>query len=285
MNYRFAAVAAVLLALVPMARPAAAQSSVNPVPTPTPTVEIPPALPPLIKHEAYVSAGYLVPPIVRNEFSAGFPGYRYRSGVLRAAIEFPLAAGLTGMVKVDARRYVYPHYGSQGPVLACAPGSTNLSCVQAVGPNGTGATSVPGFAAREYEYDVRVGVRALEPRIYLGVSYLQRANNYGYPRLRGYGFGLEKLPDVDQILSLYGGAYYYPMVRGNYVVSAGPMTGTTYDLAYHVVRYDVGLTLKPSLKSPLFVDAGYLGDRSKNANNAPATISHSGPFVGVGLTF
>ena len=62
-------------------------------------------------------------------------------------------------------------------------------------------------------------------------------------------------------------------------------TSATYDLAYHVLRYDMGITIKPSPESPIFVDAGYLGDRSRNANNAPSNITRNGPFVGLGVNF
>ncbi len=265
--------------------PALAQSVPNPAPTATPTVQIPSPLPPKLNLERYISAGYLVPPIVRNEFSAGYPGLRYQSTVLRGAAEFQILPGTAIMLKADLRHYGYPHYGTAGPALLCQGASRNPSCVPAIGSNGTSGTAVPSFAARETQYDLRAGLRVIEPRIYLGASYLQATNNYGYPRLYGYGAGLEKLPDTDQTFSLYGGLYYYPRVHGNYTAPTGPFTGTTYDLAYHVTRYDIGLTLKPSMYSPIFVDAGYLGDRSKGANNAPATISRSGPFVGLGITF
>lgn len=236
--------------------------------TPVPTVEIPPGLPPIIKHEAYAEAGYMLPPIVCNEFSPCNPGLRYRSADYRAAIEFPVAGvSLTGMIKADYRTYGYSYSGA-GPIKAVRNGLAYFA---------------PPFQARDYDMDLRAGVRVLEPRLYLGVSYLRRTNNYGYPNLRGYGIGLEKLPDVDQIFSVYGGAYYYPSVKATYYVPNGG--GVTSLLAYHVLRYDLGITLKPTAHSPLFVDAGYLGDRSRNAGDAPSNITRNGPFVGVGITF
>ncbi|GAC1390567.1 MAG: hypothetical protein NVSMB31_07640 [Vulcanimicrobiaceae bacterium] len=285
MHYRLLGLGAlVLAALLQSALPAAAQSQPSPTATATPDVPIPPALPPIVKYERYISAGYLVPPIVCNEFSPCNKGSRYRSSAVRAAFEFPISGiSLTGMVKVDIRHYGYPHNGVGGPVLACLPGSSDPSCVGVIG--NTGATSVGAFQPGETDFDIRAGVRAFEPRLYLAVSYLQRTNTYGYPRLTGLGIGLEKLPDVDQIFSAYGGLYYYPTVRGDYAVGSGPLSATNIDLAYHVLRYDMGITLKPSMHSPLFLDAGYLGDRSRNANNAPSNITRNGPFVGVGLSF
>ncbi|MDP9110143.1 MAG: hypothetical protein M3M96_00710 [Candidatus Eremiobacteraeota bacterium] len=236
--------------------------------TPLPTVEIPPALPPIIKLEAYVEAGYIVPPIICNEFSPCNPGLRYRSSDYRGAIEFPLAGpDITAMIKADYRIYGYSYNGN-GPV-------------KSVG-NGPGYFAPP-FEAREYDMDLRAGIRALEPRLYLGVSYLRRGNNYGYPTLRGYGIGLEKLPDVDQTFSVYGGAYYYPSVKATYFIPNGG--GATSLFAYHILRYDLGITLKPSDHSPLFIDAGYVGDRSRNAGDAPGNQTRNGPFVGVGITF
>lgn len=269
MKYYIAALGAIALAGGLMTSlPASAQSVPSPVATPTPTVVIPPALPPIVKYVHYVSAGYIVPPIVCNELSPCNPGSRYRNVAVRSAVEFPIAGiSLTGMVKLDYRRYNY----------AAAGGSIALA--------GGGNAFAPAFQAKEEDYDFRAGVRALEPRLYLGVSYLRHTNNYGYPTLHGYGIGLEKLPDVDQIFSVYGGAYYYPTLRGTYTQPLGPNSGVPLQLAYHTLKYDMGITLKPSEHSPVFIDAGYLGDRSRNADNAPSNITRNGPFVGLGINF
>ncbi|GAC1390409.1 MAG: hypothetical protein NVSMB31_07430 [Vulcanimicrobiaceae bacterium] len=268
MNIRLLLTAALAsAALWQFALPAAAQAQPVPAPTATPEVQIPPALPPILKTERYLSAGYIVPPLVCNEISPCNPGTRYRNYAVRGALEFPISNGLAGMVKFDYRRFNYP---AGGRVINLAGGGTAFA---------------PALQAREEDYDFRAGIRALEPRLYLGVSYLQRTENYGYPRLRGFGVGLEKLPDVDQTFSVYGGAYYYPSVSGTYTQPLGPNTNIPLRLAYHVLRYDFGITLKPSTTSPVFVDAGYIGDRSRNADNAPSNITRNGPFVGLGVTF
>ncbi len=272
MNYR-TLVIAVFAAGIATAVPALAQSQSTPAPAATSAdtyVTIPPALPPLIKYVHYVSGGYQIPATVCNAFTyVGncAVGDRYKSAFARAALEFPIAGNtLTGMVGVDYRRYGYYHYlGDAVPAI----------------PGGSGFAFVPSGQLHEDDFDVRAGIRALEPRLYLGVSYLQRAANDGYPRLRGYGIGLEKLADTDQTFSLYGSYYYYPELRGSFASG-----GTHYDLAYHVVRYDVGLTLKASNPSPVFLTAGYMGDQSRNAGNAPLTqLVRRGPYVGIGLTF
>lgn len=270
MKIRLLALAALAFAAVlQTAQPAAAQSAPGPAPTATPTVTIPPALPPIIKHEIYAEGGYFVPAIVCNELATPCAhGDRYRSVAGRAAAEFPISGiTLTGMVKVDYRRYVYQAAG------------TTINLV------GGGTAFAPAFQAREQDFDIRAGIRALEPRLYLGVSYLRETNNYGYPTLRGYGYGLEKLPDVDQTFSVYGSAYYYPTVSGTYTQPLGPNAGVPLRLAYHRFRYDFGITLKPSTNSPLFVDAGYLGDHTRSSENSPANVIRAGPFVGVGVTF
>ncbi|PZR57852.1 MAG: hypothetical protein DLM50_05360 [Candidatus Meridianibacter frigidus] len=268
MKIRLLAVAAVACAAIFVGtQPAGAQNTPAPAPTATPTVQIPPALPPLIKHEYYAEGGYLVPAIVCNELATPCAhGDRYRSATARAAIEFPVAGnGITAMLKVDYRRYVYQH---QAGFINLAGGGTAFS---------------PVFQAREQDFDIRAGVRALEPRLYLGLSYLRETNNYGYPSMRGYGLGLEKLPDVDQTFSVYGSAYYYPRVDGTYTQPIGPNAGVPLHFAYHRFRYDFGVTLKPSSKSPVFIDMGYLGDHTRTADNAPANVIRAGPFVGIGI--
>lgn len=259
---RYAVVFTALLALAPLAALAQVPAT---EPTPSPEVTIPSPLPPLVKRAAYISGGYIIPAVVCNEFtpSSCTVATRYRSKVLRAAAELPLG-NLTGMVKLDYRTYGYRH---------------ETGFVNGIGH--AGFATVGAFDARDDDADVRAGVRVLEPRLYLAVSYLRRTNNYGYPRLNGLGFGLEKFPDVDQTFSVYGGAYYYPRVRGSFA----SFTGEQGTLAYHELRYDAGVTLKPSDKSPVFIDLGYIGDHARNAENAPSNEIRSGPFAGIGLTF
>ncbi|MFN2449108.1 MAG: hypothetical protein ABR508_04845 [Candidatus Baltobacteraceae bacterium] len=208
-------------------------------PTPNPAVSMPPAMPPITKREVFVSGGYLIPAIVCNQLTAVScsAGTRYGSHYFRGAAELPLGQSLTGLVAVDYRLF---HYS-----------------------DATG-TAIPA----DEEVDVRAGLRVLEPRLYLAVSYLRRNNDYGAPRLNAIGFGAEKLADTDQTFSLYGGAYYYPNIQG----------------VYHELRYDMGVTLKTSQHAPLFLQLGYLGDHTRSAGTAPANEVRSGPYAGIGLT-
>ena len=74
----------------------------------------------------------------------------------------------------------------------------------------------------------------MNPRIYLGVGYLWQNTSYGYPQQNGVGFGLEKLPDLDQPLSWYGSAYYYPTVKGSFTDAT---SGLGYTVGYRVLKY------------------------------------------------
>ena len=51
-----------------------------------------------------------------------------------------------------------------------------------------------------------------------------------------------------------------------------------------MVRYLIGASIVPN-HSPLFLDAGYLGDRSNVRTDAPVGFNHQGPYVGLGLHF
>ncbi|MDQ2664340.1 MAG: hypothetical protein M3Y18_10000, partial [Candidatus Eremiobacteraeota bacterium] len=133
--------------------------------------------------------------------------------------------------------------------------------------------------------DGRLGLKIADPRIYLAVGYDQETGNYGYPRLHGVGVGLEKLPDLDATFSIYGSAYYYPNVRGTYTVQSGPQAGTSFDLAYNILKYQLGGTLNFGKPAGIFLDFGFLGERGKNKTNAPIDFSRNGPYVGLGIHF
>jgi hypothetical protein len=143
---------------------------------------------------------------------------------------------------------------------------------------------VPAFTARDQDVDVRLGLKVADPRIYIAGSYLWKTNNYGYPKLDGAGFGLEKLPDLDQVFSVYGSAYYYPSVKGTCDVTTCP-TGP-FSLEYRLLKYQAGIALNIGGKNfPLFLDLGWLGDDGRNKANAPGDFTHNGPYVGLGIHF
>ncbi|MDP9017532.1 MAG: copper amine oxidase N-terminal domain-containing protein [Candidatus Eremiobacteraeota bacterium] len=279
----------------PTAAPATAAPA-TPAPTPEPT-KTPYA-------DKFIVGDYILNPKVYNEFSPGNTSSGNKDGFsynVRGAIELPLM-GLPFMLEGDYRQYNYPHNQTlptplQGPgtvicksppaPLPLAPpgviltaGGGDQGCVTAIG--GAGQTFVPAFTARDYDFDARAGIKVLDPRVYVGVGYMYRTGNYGYPKLSGLGVGLEKLPDLDQPFSIYGSAWYYPNVRGTCGVGTCP-TGP-YTLAYNILKYQVGGTFNFGA-SPLFLDFGYLGDRMKNKSNAPSDATHNGAYIGLGLHF
>ena len=269
-----------------------------PPPTPTPKPPPPPPPPPTpsptptpkpINYEHFVVGDYVFSPKVYNEFSNGITG-KDASFAVRGAFEFPLV-GLPWMVAGDYRSWKYQHNSTYPNLGQCQPGSLfpDQSCVTVIG--GYGQTYVPGFVVNDTEEDARFGLKVVDPRIYIAVGYLWRQNNYGYPTTNGVGFGLEKLPDLDQPFSVYGSVYYYPSIQGNYTfASAGPppgFAGTTQQLSYRDLKYQAGITytIGSFAGFGVFLDANYLGDSIRVKNLGPANQSHGGAAVGIGLKF
>jgi hypothetical protein len=162
------------------------------------------------------------------------------------------------MVEDDYRQWAYPH---------------NPGFVTTIG--GDGSTFVPSFTARDTDNDVRLGIKVAAPRIYIGVGYLSRAENYGYPRQNGVGFGAEKLPDLDQPFSIYGSIWYYPTVSGDF---------DTAKLEARFLKYQVGGTAMLG-GSGLFLDLGFLGDSITNKQFMPGNAAHAGGYAGLGIKF
>ena len=280
--------------IVPTPMPTEPPPPPTPMPTmaPTPT-PAPPAPTPYM--DRFVAGDYIFAPKVYNEFSPGNTGKQgegmsYR---LRAAMEFNLF-NLPWMLEGDYRQYNYPHnqgVASTGPVAGggnigaqCStpgnPASGDPGCVTAIG--GQFQTFVPAFTVRDYDFDGRLGLKVANPRIYVGVGYMARSGNYGYPRLNGVGFGAEKLPDLNQPFSVYGSVWYYPNVRGTCGTDVCP--GGPYTLAYNILKYDIGGAISFG-NSPVFLDLGFLGDRGQNKSNAPVSFTHNGPYLGLGIKF
>ena len=276
----------------PTPPPPPATPAPSPVPPPTPS----PVPAPYQDH--FIAGDYIISPKVYNEFSPGNTGTNTSGGFsyrIHGAWEFNLI-NLPWMIEGDYRQFNYPH--NQGVVTTtananqfcdglgghAAPGDTG--CVTAIGRNFM--TFVPAFVARQYEGDARLGLKVLDPRIYIGVGYLWQSGNYGYPKLGNFGVGVEKLPDLNQGFTWYGSAYYYPNVQGT---GTGCLTlgcippGVPYTLAYNVLRWDIGgaFTFGPNV--PVYVELGFLGSQGKNKTNAPVDYSYTGAYGGIGLKF
>jgi len=242
--------------------PAATPPPPPPPPPPTPTPV--PVKPPYYDH--FVVGDYIISPREYNEFSSGNRGTQ--SWAVRGAAEFPIG-GLTLMAGADWRNWAYPT--NSGPVSPCP----EVGCVTTIG--GAGQTFVPSFTAYETDVDARIGIKVFNPRVYIAGSYLWQQNNYGYPQLNGWGFGAEKLPDLNQSLTFYGSFYYYPKIQGSY----GPFV-----LAYRMYKYGIGANWNfAGPNFPVYLDVGFLGNYYTNFSNAPSNVNKYGPYVGLGIHF
>jgi hypothetical protein len=249
----------------PPAPPPTTPPTAAPTPTPTPVPKY---------HDLFVAGDYIISPKVYDEFNPGTTSSNTNGGfsyAIRGGAEFDLF-NIPWMVEGDWRQINYPH------------NCTNISVptadcfVTTIG--GLGSTAVPSFTVRSYDVDARVGIRVLQPRIYIGVGYIWKNNNAGYPKMDNVGFGLEKLPDLNHPFSIYGSVYYYPNVKGNFT----DPSGVKYLLAYNVLKSEVGLDYAFQ-GAPVFIEIGVMGESSQNKSNAPAKISQFGPYAGIGLKF
>ena len=240
--------------------PPATEAPPPPPPTPTPA---PVATP---YNDLFVAGDYIISPKVYNEFSPGNTGTA--SYAVRGALEFS-ALNIPWMVEGSFEQYGYPHNCSTSTA-----GSIDPQCFVGV-IGGGGQTFVPAFQARDTDVDARLGIRVFNPRVYIGVGYLWRSTNYGYPNMNGIGFGAEKLPDLDTPLSFFGSYWYYPSIKGAY----GP-----FGLEYNMSKYQVGAVYVIGA-SPVFIEAGWMGDSLSVKANAPSGSSANGPFAGLGIKF
>jgi len=247
--------------------PPVIETPAPPVPTAAPTEE--PTPEPMATHavsyERYVAGDWILAPKVYNEFNNGTTGNGSGASFgVKGAIEFPFL-NLPWAVSADYRQIRYP-------LLA----NTTVFGVAGEVNNYTDSAKL-----KEYDTDVHFGYKIADPRVYIGVGYLYRSSSTNYPSQRGLGFGIEKLPDLDQQLSVYGSAYYYPNVKSKnqYIVA-----GNGYTLAYRVLKYSIGGTYTLA-KSPVFLDFGWEGERGTARQNAPKNYTENGPFVGLGFHF
>jgi hypothetical protein len=240
-----------------------------PAPTEAPTVAptVAPTPTPVVVKKPYkdlwVAGDYLFSPKVYNEFSPGNTGTG-DSFNLNGGLEFD-AFNIPWMVEGNWTQYQYPHNCS-------GPGDPQCN-VTVIGANGN--TAVPAFTAKQSDAEARIGIKVADPRIYIGVGYLWHTNTYGYPGLTGFGFGAEKLRDLDQPLSVFGGVWYYPNAKG----SLGSL-----ELAYNILNYNIGADYVIG-KSPVFIEAGWRGTSGTIRENSPSAYNINGPFAGIGIKF
>jgi hypothetical protein len=256
----------------PTAPPTAPPTPVAPPPpppaTPAPT-PIPTPAPPTHVYEHFIVGDYIGAPNVDNQFSPNnsttFWGPSYAG---RAAIEFKVNA-FPLMVEGYGEQYAYSH--SAGPVGTIGGG---------------GSAFVPAFPPIDGDVSVRLGLQVAKPRIYVATAYMVAANNYGYPRTHGFGYGVEKLPDLDRSLSVFASYYYYPENEGNFT---DPNTGNNFLLQYRFQQYQAGIAYNIPFAAfkfgGIFFEAGFMGNQATNKQFLPINGHESGGFAGLGIHF
>lgn len=249
-------------------------------------------------NQYFVVADYIASTKVYNEFSPGNVGAAGSYSV-RAAVELP-AFGMRWMLEGDYRSYTYPHYSGITPAqfagtsdgnpcphaglpTALTPAAGQQGCVTVLGLYGQ--FPVPAFTVRDTDYGGRLGVKIAEPFLYLGIGYVHREQNHGYPKQDGFGFGAERLPNPGRRFSAYGSAWYYPSISGHFMYPPGApasVVRTSEFFRQRLFKYQVGGTLR-ARNSAFFVDAGILGDAVARAGLSPSGASHVGGYLGLGV--
>ena len=258
----------------------------TPVPTPAPTATPTPA-PAAPSYLGFVQGAYVFHRI-SNDFAAqqtSTGSYNYSGALLFDP--FAVKVGLRSDQYSTTTNGVIPT-----PVTVCDP---SLSPNPAT-PGGPatyfntidgGQCYVPPFNARQTLGYADLMYKIFNPHVYLGVGWVGAATNYGYPKLNGFGAGLEKLPDLENTFSLHGSYYYYWNLNGQYTVNDpnSPNFNTVYTQKYQTQVYDVGLDYVFSKTFPVYLYAGWNGDVYVAKANAPVNQTHSGPYVGLGFRF
>ena len=247
----------------PPTAPPTATPSPSPSPTPFPTIA---------PYQGFIQAAFTHARNVTEFTTGAFCPQSYLISGAYAPSNSAFA------VKIDFRQDAYV---------------TNDSLVDGIGNHYTrfptidgGTALTPVFLAKQTSLDARLEYQIGTPKIFIGAGYIHTANNYGSPKLNGFGVGLEKLPDLHSGLSFFGSGFYYPSVTGDYTLNnaASINNGKTYHQIYSIVKYDIGLTLA-SAHAPLYLYGGYTGDDYTGKTNAPSGQTHDGPYIGLGLKF
>ncbi|HEX4013617.1 MAG TPA: copper amine oxidase N-terminal domain-containing protein [Candidatus Cybelea sp.] len=251
-------------------------SPAPPPPSAAPPPPPPPPTPRPLNGEFFVAGDYVFSPKVYNEFSPGNTGTS--SFAVRGAGEFSLGR-IPFMAEGSYERWQYPHNCNGNSA------STTFSpeCyVTTIGGQGSSPVAT-NTQLNDQDVDARLAVRVLNPRVYVGVGYMWVSSNYGYPTMNGVGYGIEKLPDLNHAFSVFGSAWYYPNIKGTYNnVSTASISPLSYDLQYNLLKYQIGADYVIG-NSPIFIEAGWLGDQWSNKQNAPISRSYNGPFAGIGF--
>ncbi len=277
------AIFAIGLALVAVPLAAAAQDTPGPQPSPLPA-------------EHFVSVDAAFGGKTSNELSNGSTNSGF--GV-RGVFETPIA-GHNWVGQIDYHSYTYKHAANgalANGVYAGCPTANDPGCVTPIGYKTFNSVYTPGpvnylnaFNATDSTAQIGLGSKiAHVERYYVSVGYMIRSFNYlNYPTMSGLGFGLDKLPDVDRAISVYGSFWAYFNVGGKYDAPAsgalGGFANYPFTVAYRMFTYRLGATFAIP-KSPIFVDLNGAGDRADVSASGPSSSVHGAFGAGVGLKF
>ena len=280
----------VALLAVPVA--ASAQLAI-PTPAPAPTVAPSPRPTPVPERFVSIDGGFGGKTYTELAGGATTSGYAFR-----AVDEMPII-GHNWVGQVEYRSYNYAHkaLGGQPNGLTFACAANDPGCVTPVGYGTYDRVLTPGpsiyvnaFNAQDTTTQFSLGSKiAPYERYYISAGYLLRSFNYlSYPVQSGFGVGLDKLPDVDRALSIYGSFWEYFTVHSLYTGPTSPALGTlsgaTFNVNNRVFAYRFGATLNVPGTS-FFVDLSDVGDRGDTVGNAPSSFTHNQILVGGGLHF
>jgi hypothetical protein len=257
----------------------------TPVPTPAPTPT--PSPKPTPGYLGFAQGAYVFHRI-SNEFAAQATttgSYQYSAALLFNP--FAIEAGLRSDQYNTTVNGVVPALPTIcNPSLAPNPQAPGTP-VTIFNTIDGGSCFVPQFQARQTLGYAKLMYKIFDPHFYIGASWIGQATNYGYPKLNGFGAGLEKLPDLNETLSFHGSYYYYWNNHADYTVNDPNSVNfdKVFTQRYAVQTYDVGLDLLFSKTFPVYLYAGWDGDVMVARANAPINQTHSGPYVGLGFRF
>jgi hypothetical protein len=225
---------------------------------------------------------------VYNEFSAGSKDAQ-GTGLGSNSNGFNGSYVIAGAYKFDpwAIKVDFRQDGYDTTVSTLSSACPSGACTQFTTIDG-GYVTIDAFRAKQSTLDARLEYQiGAYPDTYIGVGFLQAANNYGYPVLKGIGAGVEKMARYDTSWDWFGSAFYYPNSNGTYIQQSvsSPTFGQSFKQSYNIIKYDVGLNVN-FVGSPFYLYGGFSGDRYTTKDSfEPINQTHSGPYVGLGVHF
>jgi hypothetical protein len=290
------------IAILATTLPAIATSSPTPsvaapaIATPPPAV----ATPPPARFTAALALKYGFNEQIYNELSPGPSAYPVpfsKPSVVTYAAEMSVIVkgrGRDWLVKYRFDQFQYRHLSNflRAPPGYC-PDNLDPGCVTVIGANsyakilGYGQGYVPSFTATEFYSTLDLmGQVCSSGCPYLGVSYMQKALVYnGYPVIGGVGVALTLPAASDRAISPYGSLNYYPFVSGTYDGPTGrqfgSLSGEQFVLAYSVLRYDLGISVRLFRCSSMQV--GRTGIFGHLRDDSPSSYTLADNYVGLSV--